>query len=108
MKFISSFVASEHQYKVYLKVELERSNQAIIAEMLRFLGTLLLIKFFTSPSIPLPLYKLIPIHAELFRKVKFDKTTIQRSLLVFKGDLQYLRRTISIANVEVLLVRNWL
>ena len=62
MRFISSFVASEHQYKVYLKVELERSNQAIIAEMLRFLGTPLLIKFFTSPSIPLPFYKLIPIH----------------------------------------------
>lgn len=67
--------------------------------MLRFLRTPLLITFFTSPSLPLPLHKLIPIHSELFRMIKFDKITIQRSLLIFKIDLQYFRRTISIQNV---------
>lgn len=67
--------------------------------MLRFLGTPLLIKFFTSPSIPLPFYKLIPIHLELYRKVKFDNITIKRALLVFKQDLLELRRDISTENV---------
>jgi len=66
---------------------------------LRFLGTTLLISYFTSPQIPLPAHKLLPIHAELFRVVKFDKINIQRGLLVFKKDLQGLRIGISKENV---------
>ena len=80
---------------MYLKVELERSTQNIINEMLQFLSTTLLITFFTSPEIPLPLYKLMPIYGELFRMVKFDRSTIQRSMLIERLDICHFRKNIA-------------
>lgn len=69
--------------------------------MLHFLSTPLLISYFTAASIPLPLYKLIPIFDKLFRMVKFDRMTIQRSMLIVKLDILDIRN--SIANESVLL-----
>ena len=63
--------------------------------MLQFLSTTLLIDFFTSPEIPLPLYKLIPIYGDLFRMIKFDRWTIQRSMLIEKLDIIDLRKKIT-------------
>ena len=67
--------------------------------MLRFLSTTLLILFFTSPTIPLPLYKLIPIFYELFIMVKFDISNIQRSMLIVKLDLLNIRKAIATSSV---------
>jgi hypothetical protein len=63
--------------------------------MLRFLATKLLINFFTSPEIPLPLYKLVPIYGELFRMVKFDGWTVQRSMLIVMLDIRDFRKAIA-------------
>lgn len=68
--------------------------------MLRFLSTTLLILFFTSPSIPLPLYKLIPIFYELFIMVKYDISNVQRSMLIVKLDLLNIRKSIATSSVS--------
>ena len=63
--------------------------------MLHFLSTPLLINFFTSPQVPLPLFKLLPIYDQLFRMVKFDASTIQRSMLIVKLDILSFRISIA-------------
>jgi hypothetical protein len=70
--------------------------------MLRFLSTTLLINYFTAPEIPLPLYKLLPIYGELFRLVKFDRMTIQRSMLIEKLDILHFRKGIAEESVTFL------
>jgi len=75
--------------------------------MLRFLSTTLLILFFTSPSIPLPMYKLNPIYIELFKMVKFDISNINRTMLVVKLDLLNIRKTIGLSSVQLYPLRNW-
>ena len=63
--------------------------------MIRFLSTTLLIDFFTAPEVPLPFFKLIPIFQQLFRMVRFDRSTIQRSMLIVKLDILDFRKGIA-------------
>ena len=53
--FINGFIKSNHQHKVFLKVEFERMLQLILREMFDFLPTTLLIQFFISKSYKLEL-----------------------------------------------------
>ena len=94
-------MASDNHYKVYIKVELERCSQNIITQMMEFLNTSMLITFFTAPSVPLPLHKLMEIYAKLFVKSRHEQEVLRKGMSVFQKDVRGFRKNLNIDNVRL-------
>ena len=88
--FINGFIKSNHQHKVFLKVEFERILQLILREMFDFLPTTLLIEFFVSKSykLELSLSKEFAIFSNLFVLIRFDISIAAKVIDICKLDVK--------------------
>lgn len=99
--FVNGFIKSNHQHKVFLKIEFEKMLQTVLTQMFEFLPTTLLIEFFTSKvnKLELSLSKEFSIYTDLFILIRFDIGIAAKVMDICKLDVKGSRKEALVSRV---------